>query len=75
MELLTVQEVSKIIKAKPKTIYQWAELGQIPCLKLNGTLRFDLEDIKNWIKACKKEPSGGYNMLSRLEAHPKGGKK
>jgi len=45
MKFLTVKEVAHIINVKPKTIYQWAKLGQIPCIKLNGCLRFDLDDI------------------------------
>jgi excisionase family DNA binding protein len=56
-KLITVKELSEILSVKPKTIYQWVELGQIPCIKLNGTVRFDLEDIKVWIDSCKR----GYN--------------
>jgi len=73
MNLLTVQEVSEIIKAKPKTIYQWAELGQIPCVKLNGSLRFDFDDILVWINSCKKEPSSSYNPLTQARGPRKGG--
>jgi len=73
MKLLTVQEVSEIIKAKPKTIYQWAESGQIPCLKLNGALRFDLDDILSWIDSCKKASSSGYNPLTQASRPGKGG--
>ena len=73
MNLLTVQEVSEIIKAKSKTIYQWAELGQIPCVKLNGSLRFDFDDILVWINSCKKEPSSSYNPLTQARGPRKGG--
>jgi excisionase family DNA binding protein len=73
LKLLTVNEVSEILKAKPKTIYQWAELGQIPCIKISGCLRFDLDDIVNWIKSCKKEPSSGYNPLTQARGPRKGG--
>lgn len=64
MKLLTVKEVSEILKAKPKTIYQWAELGQIPSVKLNGCLRFELDDIKEWINSCKKEAASSYNPFN-----------
>ncbi|MDA8091023.1 MAG: helix-turn-helix domain-containing protein [Nitrospiraceae bacterium] len=72
MGLLTVKEVSKILNVKPSTLYQWAELGQIPCFKLNGTLRFDLADIENWIKDCKKEPVSGYNPFIQTRGPRKG---
>jgi predicted DNA-binding transcriptional regulator AlpA len=63
MKLVGVKEVSEILTVKPSTLYQWAELGQIPCFKLNGCLRFDMEDIINWIKSCKKESESSYNPL------------
>jgi len=75
MKLLTVHEVSEIINANPKTIYQWAELGQIPCIKLNGCLRFDINDINKWIKDCKKEPDSRYNPLTQARGPRNGGDK
>jgi excisionase family DNA binding protein len=71
--MLTVRELSQIIKVKEKTIYQWAELGQIPCIKLNGCLRFDLDDIEEWIKEYKKEPVSSYNSLTQARGPKKGG--
>lgn len=73
MNLLTIHEVADILKTKPKTIYQWAELGQIPCIKLNRCLRFDLHDILNWINSCKKEPYSSYNPLTQARGPRKGG--
>jgi excisionase family DNA binding protein len=73
MKLLTVKELSEILSVKEKTLYQWAELGQIPCVKLNGTLRFDCEDILAWIKSCKKEPDSGYNPVTQARGPREGG--
>jgi excisionase family DNA binding protein len=61
MKLITIKEVAEILNIKPATLYQWAELKQIPCFKLNGCLRFDIEDIMEWIKECKKIPVEEYN--------------
>ena len=72
--LLTVKELSAALQVKEKTLYQWAELGQIPSLKLNGAVRFDMGDVQAWIDSCKKEPTGDYNISTKLEAL-KGGKK
>jgi excisionase family DNA binding protein len=74
MKLVGVREVSEMLSVKPKTLYQWAELAQIPHVKMNGCLRFDLADIAEWIKNCKKMAESGYNPLSKLEAQ-KGGNK
>ena len=65
MQIIDVKALSQLLTVKEKTLYQWAESGQIPCLKLNGALRFDLEDIRKWILSCKKFPSGGYNSLAQ----------
>ncbi len=72
MQIVTVKELSELLRVKNKTLYQWAELGQIPHIKINGSLRFDIEDIKQWIQSCKKDQDSGYNPLAKLEAR-KGG--
>ena len=54
---VTVKKVSEILDANEKTIYSWAETGIIPCYKLNGLLRFKLEEVVEWAKSCKRELS------------------
>jgi predicted DNA-binding transcriptional regulator AlpA len=73
MKLISIKELSGIINVKPSTLYQWAELGQIPCVKLNGCLRFDLDEILDWIKSCKREAVSGYNPLTQARSPKEGG--
>ncbi|RJO61770.1 DNA-binding protein [candidate division WS5 bacterium] len=73
INIVTIAELSKILKVKEKTLYQWAELGQIPSLKLNGCLRFDLNEIFEWVKSCKREPHSGYNPFTQSGSSRKGG--
>jgi len=76
MNIVTVKQLSEILKVKEKTLYQWANLRQIPCLKLNGCLRFNLDDVLKWVMSCKKEPDASYNPLSTQARGPReGGKK
>lgn len=72
MKLLTVKNLSNLIGVKEKTLYQWAELGQIPHVKLNGCLRFDFSEIEEWIRSCKKESGLGYNPLTQARGPKKG---
>ena len=64
MKIMDVKELSELLKVKEKTLYQWANLGQIPCMKFHGALRFDLDDILAWIKSCKKEIHSSYNPFN-----------
>jgi len=73
MKLLDVKEISQILNVKPSTIYQWAELRQIPHVKVNGSLRFDLNDIQKWIQACKVEPQTSYNPPIQIRSPRNGG--
>jgi len=50
MQLITVKELSKFIRVKESTLYAWASSGSIPSHKLNGLLRFDIDEIKEWVK-------------------------
>jgi len=71
MKLVGVKEVSEVLHVRPSTIYQWAELGQIPCIKINGALRFNMDDIKKWVDSCKKEVSSGYNPVAQTIRSPR----
>jgi excisionase family DNA binding protein len=73
VQLLTVRETAAVLGVKEKTLYQWAETGQIPCVKLNGSLRFDQEEIQAWVSSCKRSVENSYNPITKLEAR-KGGR-
>ena len=48
--LLTVQELSKLLKMKPSTLYAWAAQGKIPHFRIYGTLRFKKHAIEEWLR-------------------------
>ncbi len=52
---VSVKKVSELLMVKEKTIYQWAETGMIPCYKMNGVLRFAVNEVMEWVRTCKKE--------------------
>jgi excisionase family DNA binding protein len=48
---LTVDEVAEILGLNKFTIYKWARLGLIPCIRQGRggrQLRFKLSDIEKW---------------------------
>ncbi|HEX8947355.1 MAG TPA: helix-turn-helix domain-containing protein [Dissulfurispiraceae bacterium] len=73
MQIVDIKKLSEIIHVKVKTIYQWAELKQIPHIRLNGSLRFDLDDINRWVQDCKIQAQTGYNPLVQTRSPRKGG--
>jgi excisionase family DNA binding protein len=74
LRLLKVKDVAEALGVSPSTVYRWAELGQIPCLKVNGALRFDPDDFFSWIKSCKRGASSGHNPLAQARSPRKGGR-
>ena len=59
--MLTSKQVADRLNCKPSTVYAWAKAEQIPSYKVGGLLRFDLDEIEEWI----------MNSKTRLEASTK----
>ena len=56
LNLLDIKEVSRLLKVKPVTLYAWASRGKIPCLKINGLVRFDQDQLNEWMHTLRKQP-------------------
>ncbi len=56
MQLVTVKIASERLMVKPSTLYSWVRSGAIPCHRLNGLIRFDLEEIEAWIRSTDQDP-------------------
>ena len=54
-QLLKPEDVAHILKVAKVTPYQWARRGVLPHYRLEGTLRFKLEDIKAFVEARRVE--------------------
>jgi len=52
LSFLTVKEMATRLQMKDKTIYGWASQGKIPCVKINGVIRFDAREIEQWLQKC-----------------------
>jgi len=49
--LMTAQDVAERLKIKPKTVYNMAAAGTIPCVRIGErTVRFDPERLDQWIR-------------------------
>lgn len=48
-EILTIEEVAAYLRVSERTVYDWANKGQIPCGKLGTSWRFKREDVSRWV--------------------------
>ena len=53
--LWTVREVSQFLGMHPKTVYDWAARGELPCFRLGNRLRFSPTELTRWVSARKEE--------------------
>ena len=49
MKFLKVKEVAQLLRVADITIYKWVENNAIPHHKINNTIRFDENEIMQWI--------------------------
>ena len=48
--LLTIEDLARYLKVKPRTIYDWLIKKKIPAIKIVGQWRFRKDSIDHWIK-------------------------
>ena len=65
-DLLTVEELSKRINVKKSTIYLWTHLDYIPHIKIGRLVRFDWDDVENWLETKKESPRTEQMFLHRI---------
>lgn len=47
--ILTIKEASDMLRVPPRTLRLWAELGEIPAVKVGRQWRFRRRDIEEWL--------------------------
>ena len=65
--ILTIRELSKLLKINEKTVYRLVLNGEIPGFKVGGSWRFDEHDINHWIKSNTK----AFSMKKNIATNPK----
>ena len=48
-DILTIEEVAKYLRVSERTIYDWAQKGEIPSGKIGTVWRFKKSEIENWV--------------------------
>jgi excisionase family DNA binding protein len=55
LELLTVTEVSAILRCHEKTLYQWVKRGSLSAIRIGGKLKFDPADLATFIHSRRTQ--------------------
>jgi PTS system nitrogen regulatory IIA component len=48
-DILTISEVAKYLRVSERTVYEWAQKGNLPAGKFGTVWRFKKQDIENWV--------------------------
>lgn len=49
--LLTVKDLSTLLRIAPSTLYDWVKRGKIPARNLNGLIRFHPGEVGAWFES------------------------
>jgi PTS system nitrogen regulatory IIA component len=60
-DIMTVEEVAEYLRVSERTVYEWAQKGEIPAGKLGTTWRFKRSEIERWVD---RRLSGGRRAVS-----------
>jgi len=56
LNLTNVKEIAKMLDVKEKTVYGWVSSNLIPHYKYPKSVRFDLDEVADWAKTCRRGP-------------------
>ena len=48
-DILTIEEVAKYLRVSERTVYDWAQKGEIPAGKIGTVWRFKKSEIEKWV--------------------------
>ena len=47
--MMTISQVAKLLSVAERTVYQWANDGEIPAYKVGNSWRFMEEELEQWV--------------------------
>lgn len=48
-EIITIEEVAQYLRVSDRTVYDWAQKGEIPAGKIGTVWRFKKDEIERWV--------------------------
>lgn len=63
-DILTIEEVAKYLRVSERTVYDWAQKGEIPSGKIGTVWRFKKSEIERWVN--ERLSSSGHDTRDRV---------
>ena len=62
-DILTIEEVAKYLRVSDRTVYDWAQKGEIPAGKIGTVWRFKKSEVENWVNARLSSDSSKQTQI------------
>jgi PTS system nitrogen regulatory IIA component len=64
-DILTIEEVAKYLRVSERTVYDWAQKGEIPSGKIGTVWRFKKTEIEKWVndRLSTNKMNPGFNTV------------
>lgn len=62
-DILTIEEVAKYLRVSDRTVYDWAQKGEIPAGKIGTVWRFKKSEVENWVNARLSSDSNKQQVV------------
>jgi excisionase family DNA binding protein len=63
--MLTIAQVSEWLHIKPSTLYAWVSQGKIPHVKIHGLIRFQAEEIQQWLASLHTQNANPLKLKGK----------
>jgi len=64
-DILTIEEVARYLRVSERTVYDWAQKGEIPSGKIGTVWRFKKSEIERWVneRLSSNRPAGVFSVV------------
>lgn len=66
-DILTIEEVAKYLRVSERTVYDWAQKGEIPAGKIGTVWRFKKSEVVNWVNERLSSSAGVKKQEQTVE--------
>ena len=70
-DILTIEEVAKYLRVSERTVYDWAQKGEVPSGKIGTVWRFKKSEIEKWVNdrlssGSRPSPTGSQIQVKNI---------